>query len=157
MGSELPGAVGLRPEDSAAFAFVGGLAEAMASRISRRSLLGRFGAAAIASAAGVPAAVLFEPGVANAHVGNSKYCYNVFATSYCNTTYGCYCGCWNVGSCSFCDCCDKGSWCGSHGGCQGHGNPDPDQHTCCNTKTYSQPAGCGVLHETLIICRDAFC
>ena len=138
---------------------LGDAAQQLAERVSRRSLLGRFGLAAVASAVGVPAAALLDPALAQAHMGNSDWCYNIFGTSYCDTTYGCYCGCWNSGPCSYCDCCQKsgGTWCSNHGGCTGHGLADTTRHSCCFPKEWSEPAGCGSLGSTLIICRDGFC
>jgi hypothetical protein len=130
----------------------------MSERVSRRSFVGRIGVAAVASTVGVPALALLEPGVAAAHGGYSKYCSDIWGGR-CDTTYGCYCGCWNTtGGCSICDCCDNGSgWCSSHG-CTGHSNPDNTQHSCCFGKEYSSPAGCGSISGgTLIICRDLIC
>jgi hypothetical protein len=131
---------------------IGALSQAMANRLSRRSFLGRVGATAVAASVGTTASMLYGAGPAQA-VNVSEFCGNIMSTMYCNTAYGCYCGCWNAGSCSFCDCCDKGSWCSSHGGCRyPYGNA-----TCCYKKEWTSPAGCGVLNQTLIICRDEFC
>jgi hypothetical protein len=120
----------------------------LASRFSRRSFLGRVGGAAVAASVGTTAFALYNADAANAAL--SEFCGNIMSTMYCDTTWGCYCGCWNSGSCSFCDCCDKCCWCNNHGGCKSpFGAP-----TCCNTKEWS--GGCGVA-STKIICRDGFC
>ena len=125
------------------------LARSLASRYSRRSFLGRVGATGVAASVGTTAFALFQAQPAAAVL--SDYCANVMGTTYCDTTYGCYCGCWSVGSCSFCDCCDKGSWCSSHGGCKNSNG----LVTCCNSKQHPGQ-GCGVS-TTKIICRDVFC
>lgn len=134
---------------------IGTFSKLMAGRFSRRSLIGRVGSSAVAASIGTSASLLYDARSASAcyYPQESEYCANIMGTSYCDTTYGCYCGCWNSGSCSFCDCCDKGSWCSNHHGCTyPYGNP-----TCCNRKVWTSPSGCGTECETLIICRDGFC
>lgn len=128
------------------------LSQRMADRVSRRSFLGKLGAAGVAASVGTSAQILYSPQRANAAV--SEFCGNVMSTQYCNTNVGCYCGCWNASGCSFCDCCDNTGWCGNHGGCHNShlGNP-----VCCNKKEWSSPAGCGTVNKTTIICRDEFC
>ena len=126
------------------------LSRSLAARYSRRSFLGRVGLSTVAASVGTSAVALLTPEAAFA--AESDWCANVMGTSFCDTTYGCYCGCWNVSSCSFCDCCDKGSWCSSHGGCKSSGFGTV---TCCNPKEHLGQ-GCGVS-TTKIICRDGFC
>ncbi len=132
---------------------VGDAAREFASRFSRRSFLGRLGATAVAASVGTSAAVLYEAPAAAAAF--SEACGNVFpGLGYCDTSKGCYCGCWNSGTCSFCDCCDKSGYCTSGNHC--HTYPD-GAPICCYKKEWSSPAGCGVVGQTTIICRDGFC
>lgn len=119
----------------------------LASRVSRRSFMGRLGSGLAAASVGASAFELIGAGSAAAAT-NSATCSLIIGTNSCPSYRGCACGCWSAGSFNWCDCCDNGQWC-NHPGHSCHQTSQGP--TCCNSKEWT--GGCGTRGRTPIICR----
>jgi hypothetical protein len=144
------------------------MSRGLATRWSRRSLLGRFGAGVVAVSVGAEGLRLLVPAVAEAvscppgcDCSESVMCHHIYGFNHCpGTACSPNCGCWTVSNCSacpsspschqmICDCC---------GGCNNGADcrciADVGHPSCCNKKHW--PGGCGDFTE-YIDCRMTMC